>query len=107
MVRRPRRPSFRWVFSEVGTRVLEQRIHGRLRVVHPQLNRSTPSLTLHVAAVNKHCLTVHRTLFPLQARIVKNWSMVCEDFGAQIRDALLKHNSPQRAAELKELLTAA
>ena len=42
-----------------------------------------------------------------QARIVKNWSMVCDDFGAQIRDALLKHNSAQRANELKELLAAA
>ncbi|XP_043229684.1 catalase-like isoform X2 [Amphibalanus amphitrite] len=43
----------------------------------------------------------------IQARIVKNWSMVCEDFGAQIRDALLKHNTPKRADELKELLAAA
>ena len=33
--------------------------------------------------------------------------MVCEDFGAQIRDALLKHNTPKRAGELKQLLTAA
>ncbi|XP_037086315.1 catalase-like [Pollicipes pollicipes] len=40
----------------------------------------------------------------IQARIVKNWSMVCEDFGARIRDALLKHNTPKKAEELKALL---
>ena len=43
----------------------------------------------------------------MQVRIVKNWSKVCEDFGAQIRDAILKHNTPKRAAELKTLLAAA
>jgi len=40
----------------------------------------------------------------IQARLVQNWSLVCDDFGNRIKASLLKNNTPKRAEELKQLL---